>query len=258
MSNAVKKVLAVLLAGAGFGAQAGVVVDDFSVSQTNYGVDVVNGTFFDNTINGSGVWNGVSGAGILGGQRDIYVELKGGSGSGGVKVENGAFEFASGPTSQAEARIRWDGSNTLATLDPLGLGLYNMASQGSAFLLTVNYADQAFPFSVTAYSGTASTTVGITAVATLVPMNWLIPFSAFSLASGTYPTGFGPVTVTQVGGGANFSALGALEAVININGATQGSDVTLDIVSAVPEPATVALIGLSLVGLAGLRRRRKA
>ncbi|MBK6639345.1 MAG: PEP-CTERM sorting domain-containing protein [Rhodocyclaceae bacterium] len=155
--------------------------------------------------------------------------------------------------------IRWDGANTsfaqsaaddldtnilnaVGSVSAVGFAAENLSATALGFAITVIQADAGFPFTLQAFSGANSSTVGAIALATATPNTFFVPFSAFA---------FG----TQVGTGADFTAITALQAVINWPGAAVANvDLTIDLVERVPEPGALALVGLALAGL-GLSRR---
>jgi hypothetical protein len=58
----------------------------------------------------------------------------------------------------------------------------------------------------------------------------------------------------QAGTGVDFSNVGAFQMVINLVNPIERVDLSIDIISAVPEPGSLALAGLALFGLASASR----
>jgi hypothetical protein len=240
-----QKVLATASVALCFGAQAGQLIDDFSTSQTlMHDLTTGDGGLSSQTL---------LSANIIGGYRDIFVEkygVLGDDGFTGVSLGvNGAapgkLAFASDPGQNGIGIVRWDGSHfdSFATIDATGLGGINLALDGNAFHLKVLSADLNFPFTMTAYTdGSNFSSLTVTSTG---PGDYYIPFAAFA---------GGAVTGT----GVNFSNVGALQAIINTGGLVKDVDVQLDIVSTVPEPMSLALVGVGLLGLGAVSRRRSA
>lgn len=231
-------------------SHASLMIDDFSQGQAKLQDNVSSDGFLSNTS--------VFSSSIIGGYRDLLVNKVGNSandagvdpfnpqGDGvSIGVSSGALRFSQDTGQNGYAIVRWDGAHYdgFSTIDATGLGGLNFAGQAIGFSLTVLSLDAGFPFTLRAYSDASNYTT-LTLVAGGLG-TFVIPFSLFS--------SMGVVTGT----GADFSNIGALEAIINTGGAVKDVDLQIDLVSSVPEPATLALVGLTLVAAGGAMRRRR-
>jgi len=282
MKKFAKMAVAAAIAAVGMAAHATLLIDDFSTGQAKLNDDTVNGLGYSSSVLGA----------MIGGNRDLFVEKTVGTSSAavsmqvdpnGTSVGNGALTFAEGSQATGRGIIRWDGVG-VAYGDPgtptgpnfsagiseseasfnasRGYGLaLSLFDYGNAFKLTVNEADFGFIFSIVAYTdATNYTTLNLVAGAN--GQDHTIPFALFYGPDVTIP-GFG--SRVQTGSGANFSNVNALEAIINAtpSGVVVGIppgvpalDLSIDTINVVPEPGTMALTGLALLGLGAMRRRK--
>lgn len=144
----------------------------------------------------------------------------------------------------------------------------DLASQGESFYFDVSQIDTSFTLDLYVFSGLSvfgqdlyagDTTIDVAALeassvqfskASVAPVNDINPFVGD--APERITTAF--TSFDAYNGGADFSAVTAIFAVVSGDVA---SDLILDEVGVVPEPTTLAIFGLGLLGL-GVARRRKS
>ncbi len=245
-----------------FNAHA-VTVDLFSTSQA----------LITDSTTGDGGLGSTVGAGdptILGGNRDIFVELLTQNaanpfGSAQIGVAGGALSFSVGSLATGRAVIQWDGAaNGNEILDTSGLAGFDLTAGGTAnsFRIDTLFSDLGFAFEIQAYtSATQFTIINFSSTGNAVPATSFIPFAGFTNVAfcGAVNPAPGVNSITCGSGNTSpvdFASLGALALVVDPLGGTISVDLTIDSVTAVPEPGTVGLVGAALLGLFATQRRR--
>lgn len=240
----------------------------FSMNTEAAFLDLFQTTNFvrDTTANGSGVSQDGVGADILGGIRNVSVnliqDLAPSNLNNGVQIDisGGILSFDNDTNAGGEGRVQWNGTAGFQNLSTTGYNLgLNAYSLGSAFTYETLFLDLTFfDFTVEAYTSATKwtkVTVRTTSVGTEV-----INFSDLenSLLCGT---SFGPILSVQCGGGGNvdFTNLGALQTILNVNGGRVSVDLAIGPISVVPEPSIIGLLGAGLlaIGYTSSTRRRK-
>lgn len=229
----------------------------------------------DFTAGGGGVEDSATGLDMLGGERDIWANYVSNSGSvtpgsgTSVAVGSGILSFANDSGVAGQGRVQWDGEDNSIALDAaIGLGGIDITMGGAltGFLLTTISSDAAWNFEISLYSGVDAWTQ-ISFAATEVPtgtgpVNTVIPFAGFTspfLCGSTNPVagvnfincGTSLVDLTQ---------LTAIDVLLNTGANAQPIAFDIDlrigtIGASVPEPGTLALLGIGLFGAGFLRQR---
>ena len=225
------------------------VIDDFNDA---------TGEISSNAGNGNALIGATTTGGMLGGERDITVQRSGtAGGSVTAEVAGGLFIYGQAGQSVGQATLRWDGSvgdHTTAT-NTTGLGGVDLTANASAFTFNVftdgGTIDQGGPLGwikVEIWGGD-----GVAKAETLFPA---ISFTGDVLLSFTDPD-------WAFSGGFSFASVGAILVTINVDnmlvdgdGQAISLDVELDMIETIPEPTSIALSGLALLGLGALRRRK--
>lgn len=282
--NVMKTAISTALASAcvfGGAAQAGEVIIDLFT-------EPALGQSATTALIGSPAWNQSSSfASVIGGYRDISIDKLTDSfglptqGDAAISVGAGqlTIDNATGVTSRAV--ITWDGANNAGanglSVDTTGLGGFDLTMGGvvDTFLADTLYADLGFSYEIKVWDMDGSAVTLAADVQFPVPSGLYVShydFNWFNLADGSYcdgvsapPACANPLTqlnftITRGGnlGAIDFTNIGALQIVFYNTAAYASADFALGKVRAVPEPGTIALVGLGLLGLGFTARRKLA
>lgn len=232
-------------------------------------IDLFNGTqtATDSSADGAAVSSSALGADIIGGERDLSSNLvvKQANGIAESVVGFGKYSFSVGSGAKGIGTIQWDGVDNSPALS-FGLGNLDLTDMFSntAIEMIINEADHPFNFWVEAYTDATSWSRLMFVANVVTPYQdpgepHYISFAGFTNAAcGVSNPAIGLVGIQCGATAVDITRVNAIQVIIDPLAQTGAFDITIDQVRAIPEPGSLALAGLGLLGLAGLRRRKQA
>jgi len=232
--------------------------------------DYKDGSGFSSTVN-------TGGTDILGGNRDIGVNVlttgEEGADGASVRVSSNKLTFSADAGVTAQGIIQWDGAdaNTAIGTDPDnylnvdidGLGGIDITEGGvnTVFQLETFFSDLGFTFTVQIWDMTGASVTAFLAsseVDSTTPVTSFLGLNTWSSCNDA-----GTISLTCLDSsnlittdGVDLTQVGAIEFVISPFGSQAAIDLKLGSITAVPEPSTIALLGLGLFA-AGFTARKK-
>jgi hypothetical protein len=183
----------------------------------------------------------------LGGTRDMTLIIDTAASADHVlqanRNGNGLFQYFESD-GNGTFELVYDGDNDATTLDPIGLGGVDLTMGGATRILLASLSDQDTDLTMTVYSdaGNASELMAV------APMGG--DFTNVEFAFSDF--------VPTIGAGADFTSVGAIALSIPVG--VSGNDLQIDFITTagpVPEPSTLVLMAMGLLGMGMISRRRR-
>lgn len=263
--KALKKTLAAAAATAllsiGTSAQAGVIIDLFDGPSQAVATSTLGAT-----VNNQSGPN----ANVIGLYRDLSItktfDNVGGVNDGESRLAagGGALSLDNATGNKSTGVVTWDGINNAGaggtSVNTSGLGVDLTFGGANALLADIIAADLGFDYKIRVWDILGNTsTLSASVQFAVQPGDGIsadYQYSWFNLADGNYLISGLAFNIANTGI-VDFSQIGALQLELT-NPTSISVDLALGEVQTVPEPATLALVGAALFGVAAAGRRRKA
>lgn len=226
-------------------ANATLVIDDFTTDGYSISDNTIGGVVQHSTPIASPTAN------IIGGYRDVFISKTVNASTGkvvssDVDTTTGTFSFNQDNDTAGTASLRWDGINSAAAVNTTGLMGVQLADAASGFEFTVKDDASGSPY-----------------VVRISVWDMFSNLSTFTFPATNTFGSYVPFFISFVNpgwvGAADFNNVGALQVDFNITGTAKiDVDIGLRNVQAVPEPETLALVGLALLAVGVTRRKARA
>lgn len=245
MNKLSKMAVAAVMSMCAFAAQADFVLDTFSQQQFVEDNDTTDGGKWAPTITLTDPETDLT-APVY---RDIFVQKNGQAStnpnqgvSGFVNAIDHQLSYNQDSLQWGFAKFWWAGESAKSDATPWTTEIFDISTNPTGAFNFAYTSDGALQIDITIYdvSGNSTTTTFNTIDTNGGWVNEYIGFNEFTFGGTFDPTSIGAVLVHM-----------------NVNNSSATATIDLTIGPAIPEPATIALIGLGLLG-AGIAKRRRA
>jgi uncharacterized repeat protein (TIGR01451 family) len=203
-----------------------ITIDDFSTNQA--------ALLLTYPPAGTTASSSVSGAGILGGERDMEIDLTGGVIAGNTlsaTVSSGFFSYSQDATITGMGKLQWDGTDGSPTLNPTGLGGIDLTAGGTqdAFALSLFFDDLPVNMTLEVFTdaGNASSLTLTTPGLLFSSTSFVLPYRSFT---------------TTLGSGADFSNVGAIT--LSVGSGVSAPDLVIDFLQTIATLAATKTVAI--------------
>jgi len=180
-----------------------------------------------------------------------------------VRVSGGKLTFSADASAKAQGIVQWDGAENTLDVDIDGLNGIDLTEGGinTSFQLETFFSDLGFEFTIQIWDMTGASVTAFLASSKVDSATPVTSFLGLNTWGNCNAAGTGGVLCLDglgnfVTTGVDLTDVGAIEFVIDPFGNDTSIDLKLGSITAVPEPSTIALLGLGLFA-AGFTARKK-